>query len=117
MTMNNNNQKYYTYMLRCTDNSLYTGITTDVKRRMTEHFSKNEKCAKYTKNHTAQKLEAVWESADRTLACRLEYRIKQLTKAQKEALILHNSIEVMADKINIDNYKRVNFDKDITLYP
>ena len=74
-------------MLRCADNSLYTGITTDVKRRMTEHFSKKEKAAKYTKNHTAKKHEAVWESDNRTLACRLEYRIKYLTKAQKEALI------------------------------
>ena len=40
---------YYTYMLRCTDNSIYTGITTNIERRMEEHFKQNEKCAKYTK--------------------------------------------------------------------
>lgn len=111
--MNNNNQKYYTYILRCTDGSLYTGIATDVKRRMTEHFSKSGKCAKYTKTHAAKKLEAVWESDNRMLACRLEYRIKRLSKARKEDLILHNSIEVMADKIDINNYRRVNFTMEI----
>ena len=44
-------------MLRCEDNSLYTGITTDLERRMTEHFSKDAKCAKYTYRHTAKRLE------------------------------------------------------------
>ena len=44
---------YYTYMLRCTDDSIYTGITTDLKRRMDEHFTQGEKCAKYTKRHKA----------------------------------------------------------------
>lgn len=53
---------YYTYMIRCMDNTIYTGITTDLKRRMEEHFTQNEKCAKYTKRHKAKKLEAVWSS-------------------------------------------------------
>ena len=50
---------YYIYMLRCEDNSIYTGITTDIKRRMEEHFSKDDKCAKYTFRHTAKRLERV----------------------------------------------------------
>ncbi len=50
---------YYVYMLRCEDNSIYTGITTDINRRMSEHFNKTEKCAKYTKTHLSQKLECV----------------------------------------------------------
>lgn len=33
---------YYTYMLRCTDDSIYTGITTDLERRMDEHFTQGE---------------------------------------------------------------------------
>lgn len=103
------NEKYYTYMLRCTDGSIYTGITTDVKRRMMEHFTRSGKCAKYTKTHTAKNLEAVWESGSRGLASQLEYRIKRLDKSQKEDLILNNSIEVMADKIEVKNYRRVNF--------
>ena len=67
---------YYTYMLRCTDDSIYTGITTDLKRRMDEHFTQGEKCAKYTKRHKAKKLEAAWSSEDRKLASKLEYYIK-----------------------------------------
>ena len=105
--------KYYTYILRCKDNSLYTGITTDIQRRIKEHFSKSGKCAKYTKTHTARKLEAVWESDNRVLASKLEYRIKQLVKARKEYLIEHNYIEIMSDKIDVDNYRRVNFTMEI----
>lgn len=45
---------YYTYMLRCEDNTIYTGITTDISRRMEEHFCKDKKCAKYTKTHQAK---------------------------------------------------------------
>ena len=79
---------YYVYMLRCTDNSVYTGITTDVEKRMSEHFSKDEKCAKYTKTHSAKKLEAVWVTENRKLASKLEFNIKKnLSKIQKENLI------------------------------
>ena len=53
---------YYIYMLRCKDNSIYTGITVDIDRRMKEHFERDKKCAKYTLRHQAQKLEAVWET-------------------------------------------------------
>lgn len=78
---------YYTYMLRCEDNSIYTGITTNLERRMDEHFSKNEKCAKYTLTHTAKKLEQAWETGNRVDASKLEYAIKKLSKNKKELLI------------------------------
>ena len=74
---------YYIYMLRCMDESIYTGITTDVDRRMNEHFSKDEKCAKYTFRHTAKKLERVFQTETRADASKLEYHIKHLTKSQK----------------------------------
>lgn len=96
---------YYTYMLRCEDNSIYTGITTDVERRMKEHFSKDKKCAKYTLRHSAKKLEAVWKTENRVLASKLEYQIKQLTKAQKEELIVKNNLEeLLGEKIEVDKY-------------
>ena len=75
---------YYTYMLRCTDNSIYTGITTDLTRRMNEHFNKLETCAKYTHSHTAVKLEIAWESENKSLASKLEYYIKHLSKTNKD---------------------------------
>lgn len=92
---------YYVYMLRCEDNSLYTGITTNIEKRMNEHFSKDKKCAKYTYVHTAKKLEVFWEVENRQQASRLEYYIKTLTKKQKEELIKDKSkLEIfLADKI------------------
>lgn len=101
---------YYTYMLRCTDNSIYTGITSDLKRRMEEHFLQNEKCAKYTATHQAEKLEAVWESENRVFASKLEYHIKKnLTKKEKEALIKDSSLleKLLGNKIEVKNYKRI----------
>lgn len=100
---------YFTYMLRCKDNSIYTGITTNVERRMQEHFSKDEKCAKYTYRHEAEKLESVWELQDRKLASKLEYHIKKLKKQEKENLIKDENLinELLAEKIEIDKYKRI----------
>lgn len=96
---------YYTYMLRCEDNSIYTGITTNVERRMKEHFGKDKKCAKYTLRHSAKKLEAVWETENRILASKLEYHIKQLTKIQKEELVVKNNLEeLLGEKIETNKY-------------
>lgn len=108
---------YYTYMLRCKDNSIYTGITTDIERRMKEHFSKVNNCAKYTNTHGAQKLECVWETENRVLASKLEYRIKKLTKNQKEILIKNKDLkEFLEDKIETNLYKMYkNYPKKRTI--
>ena len=101
--------QYYTYILRCTDGTLYTGITTDLQRRMEEHFNQNEKCAKYTKRHKAQKLEVAWTSSNRKLASQLEYYIKHLTKQNKENIIKNNeNIKILDKKIETSEYVRVN---------
>ncbi|MCI8384456.1 MAG: GIY-YIG nuclease family protein [Clostridia bacterium] len=98
---------YYTYMLRCEDNSIYTGMTKNVEHRMEEHFTKI-KGAKYTSTHTAKKLEAVWQSENRALASKLEYRIKRLTKAKKEELIQTNNLEeLLQEIIDCKPYKRI----------
>ena len=78
---------YYTYMLRCSDNSIYTGMTNDLEKRFHEHLSKSKLSAKYTKSHSVIKLEIAWTSKEKSLACKLEYQIKTLSKQQKEALI------------------------------
>lgn len=100
---------YFTYILRCEDNSLYTGITTDLDRRMEEHFSKGEKCAKYTFRHTPKKLEAAWKSETRALASKLEFNIKRLTKVQKEDLIAkkENIKSLLSEKLDSKSYRRV----------
>ena len=100
---------YYTYILRCKDNSLYTGITTDLERRLKEHKEKGEKTAKYTLRHEAVKMEIAWESENRVLASKLEFNIKKLTKKQKEELIKNPKLlsEFLGDKIQSELYLKV----------
>lgn len=96
---------YYTYMLRCEDNSIYTGITNDLERRMEEHFSKSAKCAKYTMRHSAKKLETAWWTYDKVLASKLEYHIKKdLSKKQKEELIKNHNLGILKEKIEEELY-------------
>ena len=103
---------YYTYIIRCTDNSLYTGMTNDLNKRMKEHFGKEKEGAKYTKSHQAQKVEAAWQSKEKSLACKLEYRIKNLTKTEKESIIKGEKIKnYFTGKIDCRRYKVVDLDK------
>lgn len=104
---------YYTYMLRCEDNSIYTGITVDVKRRLREHVEKSKKCAKYTATHQARRIEAIWESENKSLASKLEFHIKKLKKMEKENLIKEKDLnKYLGDKIEIEKYKFLkNIDK------
>lgn len=106
---------YYIYMLRCVDNSIYTGITTNLEQRMQEHFSKDKKCAKYTKTHAPKKLEQVFQTNTRALASKLEYHIKTLSKDQKENLIKNGNLEkVLLEKIDISEYELYNYEKEQT---
>lgn len=74
-------------MLRCADDSLYTGITTDLSRRISEH---NEWSlgAKYTKIRRPVRLVWSTEVEDRSTASKLEYEIKKLTRRKKEEMIV-----------------------------
>lgn len=100
---------YYVYMLRCEDNSIYTGITVDIYRRLNEHFSKGNKCAKYTQTHPAKNVECVWQTNNRMLASKLEFYIKTLSKKQKEELILQDNLsEYFENKIEIEKYIRLS---------
>ena len=101
---------YYIYMVRCENNSIYTGITTDLDRRMKEHFNKDDKCAKYTLNNAVKKLEISWKAEDRVLASKLEYHIKTLPKKHKEELIKDaKKIKTfLEDKVDCSKYKIVS---------
>lgn len=97
---------YYTYIIRCKDNTLYTGITNDIKRRFSEHLEKTEKCAKYTKSHNVQRIEILFESSNKSEASKLEFHIKKLTKSQKEELIKNKNLEkYFKEKFDISCYK------------
>jgi len=77
--------KWYVYMLRCCDNSLYTGYTNDVKRR--ENVHNMGKGAKYTKSRLPVKLVYFEMYDERSQALKRECAIKRLSKVQKEMLI------------------------------
>lgn len=77
---------YSVYMLRCADGSLYTGIATDVARRLTEHQS-SSRGAKYLRGRGPLELAFTKEVGDRSEATRIEHYLKALTKADKEALV------------------------------
>ena len=74
------------YILRCADRTLYTGIATDVRRRLAEHES-GARGAKYLRGKGPFELALVREVGDRATASMLEHRVKRLTRRQKEALI------------------------------
>ena len=77
---------YHLYILRCSDDSLYTGIATDVSRRIAEHES-GMRGAKYLRGRLPVELVFQCDVGDRGTALRLEYRVKRMTRATKEALI------------------------------
>lgn len=90
--------KYYLYILSCKDGSYYTGISTDLSRRLTEHngFDKNNKGAKYTRGRRPVVLVYATEFDSRSLASKEEQRIKKLTRSQKEKLIFDLSSEQLS---------------------
>lgn len=75
------------YILRCADDSLYTGITIDVERRLNEHNTDNLKGARYTRARRPVKLIYQENCQDRSDASQREYQIKKLSRQQKLALI------------------------------
>jgi putative endonuclease len=78
---------YYVYMLECADGTLYTGITTDLARRVEEHNS-SDKGAKYTRARRPVKLVYSETHQDRSQASQREYHIKKkMTREAKKQLI------------------------------
>lgn len=77
---------YKIYIVECKDNSLYTGITSNIKARMRAHFYKLPSGAKYTRSHKISKIKAVFETFEKSDALRLEAHIKRLKSSQKRML-------------------------------
>ena len=82
---------WWVYLIQCSNNSLYTGITTDVERRFDEHQNNNKKASKYCARLRPLKL--VYKSLayeNKSDASKEEYRIKQLSHRDKLNLIYKN---------------------------
>jgi putative endonuclease len=78
--------KYFLYIVQCSDDTLYTGIATDLERRLAEHNS-SDKGAKYTKARRPVKLVYSEEYENRSEASKREYFIKKkMTRQEKVSL-------------------------------
>ena len=76
---------YYVYILKCSDDTLYTGITTDPERRLKEHNSGTG--AKYTRSRRPVEMVYSETAADRSEASKRETEIKKFSRAQKLEMI------------------------------
>lgn len=74
------------YIVKCADGTLYTGITTDLDRRISEH-NDSDKGAKYTRGRGPVELMYSADFEDKSGASKEEYRIKQLSRDEKLELI------------------------------
>jgi len=79
-------KEWWVYIVACSDESLYTGITTDRERRIAEH-NNSKKGAKYTRNRRPVDLVYSEMHPDRSTASKREYEIKKLSRAEKLKLI------------------------------
>jgi len=99
-------------MIRCSDNSIYTGITNNIDKRMDEHFNKKKQGAKYTKSHDAKELVLVFSSKNKSLAAKLEYYLKTLKKNEKENIINGDKLNTyLKNKIDGRRYRRLKLEK------
>jgi putative endonuclease len=87
------------YIILCSDNSLYTGITTDMNRRFSQHEKK--KGAKYFFGRSPEKIVYLEEAYDRSMASKREYEIKCLSRIKKLALIKNFDTDTI--NINLEN--------------
>jgi putative endonuclease len=77
---------WFVYMVRCSDKSLYTGISTDVKRRVNEHNNAKQ-AASYTRSRRPVTLVYQEKCEDRSDASKREYELKNLKKSEKEGML------------------------------
>jgi len=76
---------WFVYILRCGDDSLYTGITNNIEKRINAH--ENGSGAKYTKGRGPLTLVYMQECADKSTAAKREMEIKKMGREKKEALV------------------------------
>lgn len=83
---------WYLYILRCKDDSLYTGITTDVEKRLAVHRS--GKGAKYTRGRGPLEVVYTEQCGTHSQALKRELEIKALSREEKETLIAHSGTAI-----------------------
>ncbi|MDD5388755.1 MAG: GIY-YIG nuclease family protein [Gallionellaceae bacterium] len=87
---------WFVYILRCADDTLYTGVTTDPERRLREHNAGGKLGARYTRSRRPVALLHHEIAASRAEACRREVAIKKLTRDAKLALLAEQLVGQVA---------------------
>lgn len=85
--MSEASSRWYVYVLRCADSSLYTGVTTDTDRRVIEHNQNDRLGAKYTRYRRPVSLVYREACTNRSAACKREAEIKAMSRAAKLILV------------------------------
>lgn len=98
------------YIIRCSDNSLYTGIAKDVGKRFNEHQGNGPKCSKYLRGRGPLSLVFEQYIGSRSEALKIEGRVKQLTKARKEKILID---PVIIQHLMKTNLKKVHIPKEL----
>jgi putative endonuclease len=83
---------WYVYILQCSDNSYYIGISNNLEKRLKVHNT--GKGAKYTKTRLPVFICISWGVENRSIASKWEYKLKQLTRKQKSKLIELNCKDI-----------------------
>ncbi len=77
---------WYTYMVRCRDRTLYTGITKDLEKRLNDHNT-GRNGARYTRSRRPVQLVYQEKFSSRSAAARREYQLKQMSRAEKQKIM------------------------------
>ncbi len=103
---------WFVYMLRCNDNTFYTGITTNLQRRLNEHNSSTS-TTRYTRARQPVTLVYTEPAKDRSTAASREYQIKKMPRKEKEQLLStvgKTNSSIYASQINYTLVSAVRLD-------
>lgn len=89
------NQYYWVYILFCQNGTYYTGYTVDLIKRYQDHLAGS--ASKYTRSFKPLKIAQSWQIEGKSLAMKVECRIKKMSKKEKQALILHPERLIQSD--------------------
>jgi len=87
----------FTYIVKCKDNTLYTGFTNNIKKRVFDH-NNSKIWAKYTKSRRPVKLVRKQKTESKISAMQLEYRIKKITREKKQKIIKSKIKVIFSEK-------------------
>jgi putative endonuclease len=86
----NAKKEWFVYILRCGNGALYTGVTTDVQRRLGEHSGNGRLSARFTRAFGPVELAYSCRVGEKSLAYRVEHRIKRLAREKKDLIVSRN---------------------------